>query len=285
VFLVLLLYMLRLRSRHNTALTERNNTLSEMNTAKDKFFNIISHDLRNPAVALHEALKILAKNGLHWNSDTLTAYYDDLLCSSESHVELIHHLLNWAKAQTGRFTYTPETCFLAPQLQFTLSQVRNIAAKKGVTLIDDIPDDALVAADANILAISAENTAETVNAMLEAGADGFISKQQSGDNELAEAIRSVMNGLDYFGRDIAHIIYGVVKAKSLTQKDAPNFSERELDVIRLCSEGLLSKQIADRLGISPNTVTTYKERIFAKLDINSTLELVNYAMKKKIIYS
>jgi two-component system invasion response regulator UvrY len=163
--------------------------------------------------------------------------------------------------------------------------VRNIAAKKGVTLIDDIPDDALVAADANILAISAENTAETVNAMLEAGADGFISKQQSGDNELAEAIRSVMNSLDYFGRDIAHIIYGVVKAKSLTQKDAPNFSERELDVIRLCSEGLLSKQIADRLGISPNTVTTYKERIFAKLDINSTLELVNYAMKKKIIYS
>jgi cytidylate kinase len=36
VFLVLLLYMLRLRSRHNTALTERNNTLSEMNTSKEK---------------------------------------------------------------------------------------------------------------------------------------------------------------------------------------------------------------------------------------------------------
>jgi len=134
-----------------------------------------------------------------------------------------------------------------------------------------------------ILAISAENTAETVKAMLEAGIDGFISKQQSNNDELAGAIYSVMSGLDYFGRDISFVIYGVVKAKSLTQTETPNFSERELEVIGLCSEGLLAKEIADRMGIKPNTVATYKERIFAKLDINNTHEMVRYALKKGII--
>ena len=134
-----------------------------------------------------------------------------------------------------------------------------------------------------ILAVSGENAVETVNAMLDAGIDGFISKQQGVIDEIADAIRSVMCGLDYFGRDIAQIIYGVVRAKSLTQTTDPNFSERELEVIRLCSEGLLAKEIADRLGISPNTVKTYKTRIFSKLDINNTQEMMNYAMKKGII--
>ena len=134
-----------------------------------------------------------------------------------------------------------------------------------------------------IIAFSGENSAESVKAMLEAGIDGFISKQQGNDDILVEAIRSVMNGLDFFGRDISCIIHDVVRTKSLMQIEPPNFSERELEVIRYCHEGLLAKQIADRMCISPNTVTTYKTRIFSKLGINNTLEMVNYALKKGII--
>jgi len=134
-----------------------------------------------------------------------------------------------------------------------------------------------------ILAISAENTQQTVHAMLEAGVNGFITKQQGIEDELAQAIRSVVGGLDYFGRDISYILYDVVKSKSLTQSATPDFSTRELDVIRLCGEGLMGKEIADRLGISPHTVTTYKSRIFEKIGLNSTIEMVNYALQKGII--
>ena len=52
--------------------------------------------------------------------------------------------------------------------------------------------------DIKILAISAENTAETVKSMLEAGINGFISKQQGDVDELAEAIRTINCGLEYF---------------------------------------------------------------------------------------
>lgn len=134
-----------------------------------------------------------------------------------------------------------------------------------------------------ILAISAENTAETVKNLLKTGIDGFISKQQGNDDELAEAIRSVVSGLNYFGRDISYIIYGVFKTKTVQEPVTPEFTDRELEIIRLCRDGLPGKLIACRLGISPSTVNTHKERIFQKLGINSTMEMVNYALKKGII--
>lgn len=55
---------------------------------------------------------------------------------------------------------------------------------------------------------------------------------------------------------------------------------REREIALLCCEGLLSKEIADRLNISQRTVETHKNNIFRKLEINSTAELVEL-MKQK----
>jgi len=137
--------------------------------------------------------------------------------------------------------------------------------------------------DIKILAISGENTAETVKSMIEAGIDGFISKQHGDTNELAEAIRTVMSGLEYFGRDIAAIIYDVFVSKKKTAVVSDEFTAREKEIILLCRDGLLCKEIADRLGISTTTVNTHKRNIFLKLGINNTIEMVQYALKKGII--
>ena len=134
-----------------------------------------------------------------------------------------------------------------------------------------------------ILAVSAENTADTVKSMIDAGIDGFISKQRGSDDELAEAIRTIMSGLEYFGRDIAAIIFDVYVSKKKTTTVTPEFTAREREVIHLCRDGLMSKEIAARLGISVRTVVTHKEKIFSKLGINNTMEMVQYALKNGII--
>jgi signal transduction histidine kinase len=150
-FLFLLWYLLHLRSRRNLALTERNDALLEMNATKDKFFSIISHDLKNPAIAQREAIQMLANNGRSWSVDALTEYYGHLLKSADSQVELLYNLLNWAQVQTGRISYTPVEFNLSTRLRTDLSLIGKMAENKGVVFTVEMPDDAFVTGDLNML--------------------------------------------------------------------------------------------------------------------------------------
>ena len=134
-----------------------------------------------------------------------------------------------------------------------------------------------------ILVVSAENTAPTIENMLDAGIDGFISKLNSNPDTLVEAIHSIMQGVDYFGKDIAEIISRIYIAKKKTTQITPEFTEQEKQIIECCQEGLSGKLIADRLNLSLRTVDWHKSNIFRKLGINSTLEMVQFALKNGII--
>ena len=134
-----------------------------------------------------------------------------------------------------------------------------------------------------ILAISAENSSAIVKSLLELGIDGFISKRQSDASALGEAIRAVMDGVEYFGKDIAAIISKVYLTKKQTTEITPEFTAREREIIALCREGLLCKEIATRLGISVKTVNNHKTNIFEKLGMHTTMEMVQYALKQGII--
>ncbi|MDR1723958.1 MAG: response regulator transcription factor [Tannerella sp.] len=136
--------------------------------------------------------------------------------------------------------------------------------------------------DIKILMLSSENSRDTINELIDIGIHGFISKKAcDGDVELPNAIRSVVSGHGYFGRDITQILYSVFVSKKAA--GMPELTIREKEIIALCREGLQSKEIADRLMISVRTVDTHKNNIFRKLGINNTVELVRYAMKTGII--
>jgi len=134
-----------------------------------------------------------------------------------------------------------------------------------------------------ILAISAENTPSVVQTMLEIGIEGFISKRQGGLDSFAQAIRSVAQGLNYYGKDISEMIYRIYVSKKKTAEVTSEFTPQERRIIELCREGLPSKLIADRLHISPRTVDNHKNHIFRKLGISNSMEMVQYALKNGII--
>jgi DNA-binding NarL/FixJ family response regulator len=133
-----------------------------------------------------------------------------------------------------------------------------------------------------ILVLSAENTHDVVRELLNIGIEGFISKRQGAGDDLKEAIFAIASGLEYFGKDIAPLIYDIFVSKKKSTELAV-FTDREKEVIALCRDGLLSKEIADRLNLSPRTVDSHKNNIFKKLGINNTVEMVQYALKHGII--
>ena len=134
-----------------------------------------------------------------------------------------------------------------------------------------------------IISISAENAASTVEAMVDIGIEGFISKVNSNPDILVHAIRSVAQGFEYFGKDISNIISRIYVAKKKTTHITSEFSEQEKHIIECCHKGLPAKQIADQLNLSVRTVDWHKSNIFRKLNINSTLEMIRFAEQNGII--
>ncbi len=137
--------------------------------------------------------------------------------------------------------------------------------------------------DIKILVLSSDTTSFSLQQLLKIGIDGFISKENAYAEELIKAIHSVMRGEHFYGKDICTILYNIFISKDKTRLDMPNLTEREMEIIKLCHSGLMSKEIANKLNISSRTVEMHKNNIFKKLGINSTLELVLYAMKNGII--
>jgi len=134
-----------------------------------------------------------------------------------------------------------------------------------------------------ILAVSMENDYNTVQEMLNAGIDGFVSKQKGSPEKISEAVRSVMEGLEYFTQDISSILSNVFISKTKNSELNCDLTEQELRVLKLCGDGLQGKEIADRLNISVNTVNKHKQNIYKKVGLNSTAEVALYALRKGII--
>jgi DNA-binding NarL/FixJ family response regulator len=133
------------------------------------------------------------------------------------------------------------------------------------------------APDMKILLISADTNNPEIVSLMEKGINGFISKDVT-PQELSLVITSIYRGHDYFDKTMLEQI----ENSTLGEKEE-TFSERELDIVRLSAQGLTAKQIADKLRISPRTVEKHKDRIFARFCFKSTVEMVNYAVRKGLV--
>lgn len=113
------------------------------------------------------------------------------------------------------------------------------------------------------------------------GASGYITKDSAAD-ELHEAINTVLNGKHYVSRNLQDILFDVQNKKQRLSKHE-SLSDREFRVFILLAQGIKIKDIADKLFISNKTVSTYKSRIFNKMNMKSVQELTKYAFQNKLI--
>ncbi|MDH6356994.1 ATP-binding protein [Parabacteroides sp. PF5-9] len=166
ILVALLMVIVNLRNK-------RNRVLAEINTTKDKFFSIISHDLKNPVIAQRDALQQLIAHSGKWDTESLSLYYEELLKSADGQVELLYNLLNWAQVQTGRMPYKPALFDLTAELHLDIALIRNMADRKGITLGVQMPDTAMVTGDRNMLTTVVRNL--LTNAVKFTGKDGCIT--------------------------------------------------------------------------------------------------------------
>jgi DNA-binding NarL/FixJ family response regulator len=117
-----------------------------------------------------------------------------------------------------------------------------------------------------------EDTENIFNA-LAAGANGYMLKRTS-SKELLEAIHEVHRGGSPMTMHIARKVVSSFQKTAATAQPTENLSEREQQVLDLLSQGLMYKEIADKLEISYETVHTYIRRIYEKLQVRTRTEAV-----------
>jgi len=136
-----------------------------------------------------------------------------------------------------------------------------------------------------VLTLTQYDDREHLLSLLEAGAEGFISKTAASSN-LASAIRSVYQGDSFLSPSVAKLLlkhYRQGARAGKGQDPYDQLTDREREVLKLLAEGHTSREIADTLVISPKTVEGHRTNLMAKLDIHNRTDLVKYALRKGII--
>ncbi len=122
---------------------------------------------------------------------------------------------------------------------------------------------------------------------IKSGVNGYLPKNTTRD-ELLEAINEVYNGKEYFSKSISDTILksylnSAKYGNSSSNDKLSNLTKRENEILLYVVEGINNPNIAEKLNISIRTVETHKTSIMRKLNLNSTVDLVKFAIKNGII--
>ena len=145
-FLLFIMLIILLRSHRH-----KNSILEEMNATKDKFFSIISHDLKNPTITQQKTLQILVENVHNMDMDSLNESLNMLLENTDRLVTLLYDLLQWAQLQTGRLQCKLTTYNLSVALRSDVMIIDKMAKLKGITFNVNVPEKFIVIGDISMI--------------------------------------------------------------------------------------------------------------------------------------
>jgi DNA-binding NarL/FixJ family response regulator len=146
----------------------------------------------------------------------------------------------------------------------------------GLEVLDAIQSQELTV---HALMLTMHNQIEYIKKAMSKGAKGYILKNTSKEM-LIEAIHKVAKGETYVDSRLTSILIDDLTETPKPEKTAAvKLTPREIDILKLIAQNKKTKEIAELLFISVNTVQSHKKNLYSKLNIHSVSELVTYAFQ------
>ncbi len=137
--------------------------------------------------------------------------------------------------------------------------------------------------DTRVLALTMHADPRYVRDMLQAGAVGYVLKNCAFE-ELAAAVRTVAGGGVHLSREVAGSVVNLARGEEAPPRSgAALLSPREREVACLVAQGLTSREIADRLHMSENTVESHRRRALHKLNLRNVAQLTRFVLSQGLI--
>lgn len=136
--------------------------------------------------------------------------------------------------------------------------------------------------DAKIIVLTMHRDTQLAAAAFRAGVSGYLLKV-SPSEELIHAVREVAMGRSYVTTLLAKDLITLLLEAGAPQEGSSTLTPRQREVLQLVAEGKTMKEVASILNISPRTAESHKYEIMEVLGVRTTAELVQYAMRMKLI--
>ncbi len=133
-----------------------------------------------------------------------------------------------------------------------------------------------------VLILTIHNEVEYLLKAVDIGIDGYVLKD-SESALLKRAITAVHEGEIYIQPSLAPLLKEKIISREETLSDIENLTKREVEVLKLLSEGLFNKEIAFKLEISEKTVKNHVSNIFKKISVSDRTQAAVYAIKNNIV--
>jgi DNA-binding NarL/FixJ family response regulator len=188
-----------------------------------------------------------------------------MLLELQGDIAVIGEAEDGRKAVDGILDAKPQVVLM----DITMPELNGIDATQNIML--RLPETKVI-----ILSVHADT--EHIYRAFQAGAKGYLLKESAGD-EVVKAVRAVSQGRRYVSQKLADTLPLSYSYHHQNQSPFELLSAREREVLQLTVEGATSAAIADKLGLSPKTVDTYRSRLMEKLGVQNLPELVRFAIK------
>jgi DNA-binding NarL/FixJ family response regulator len=131
-----------------------------------------------------------------------------------------------------------------------------------------------------LLVLSMHDESLFAERVLRAGAVGYVSKHEA-SRTIVQGVRTILAGKLYLSPRMTELVVhrAFVSGVDVSRSPVDRLTEREREVFELIGQGVSSRQIAARLGVSPKTVETHREHIKEKLELTTGAELARYAVE------
>lgn len=136
--------------------------------------------------------------------------------------------------------------------------------------------------DISTLVLSMHSEPMTISKLIKQNVNGYLLKNAE-KNELLKAIRMLAKGENYFSEEIKQKYLESSFNRKSSNEYVPELSRREKDVLKLILEEYTTKEIAEELHISQNTVESHRKNIFSKLNVKNIAGVVKYALENDLL--
>lgn len=135
---------------------------------------------------------------------------------------------------------------------------------------------------ANVLILTIHNEVEYLFKAVEIGVKGYVLKDSESD-VLIKAIRAIYNGDSYIQPNMASLLFKKMNNDDNSVNENSRLTKREIEVLKLITQGMLNKEIAHKLCISEKTVKNHVSNIFKKIEVSDRTQAAVFAIKNSIV--